>query len=76
MISFYYSKADKPPQILDLTALDCSSHVRLSSMKTPRAFDLGTRLISVPFNNSASEITICLILREWHIVMHSVLAGL
>ena len=38
-------------------------NVGFSSMMTPRAFDLGTRLISVPFNISASEITSCFILR-------------
>ena len=43
-------KTDAPTQILDLTALNCSSHVRLSSMTTPRDFDIGTRFISVPFN--------------------------
>ena len=39
-----------PTQILDLTALNCSSHERLSSMTTPKHFDIGTCFISVPFD--------------------------
>ena len=46
------------------------------SLTTPRASDLGTHLISVPFNSSASESTSCLILPGWPIVMYSDLAVL
>ena len=45
-------------------------------MMTPRDLDFCTRLISVPFNNRASEISNCFIRRGCSIVMYSVLAGL